>query len=110
MRGNDELARVITSLATYERTYPFVGNSTYVVDGDRAEGEVYCTARHLTTTRHGANDFTMLIRYLDRYERGAGGWLIADRRMLVHWTELPTPNPPAGVQPNRTSSLPTPPP
>jgi ketosteroid isomerase-like protein len=105
LRGADELARVIDRIAAYDSTFHFVGQGVYRADGDGAVGEVYCTARHLTHTRHGATDFTMLIRYADRYERRAGEWRIAERAVLVDWTELHTAIRPAGeVQPKRTNS------
>jgi ketosteroid isomerase-like protein len=87
MRGADELARVIERISVYESTFHFVGQATYRADGDGAVGEVYCTARHLTKARHGATDFTMFIRYADRYRKDADGWRITDRGVLVDWTE-----------------------
>jgi hypothetical protein len=99
LRGADELARVIERISVYDSTFHFVGQSTYRADGTGAVGEVYCTARHLTATRHGANDFTMLIRYADRYERLPEGWRIAERGVLVDWTELHTANRPADARP-----------
>jgi hypothetical protein len=89
-RGRDELATVIERMTVYDATFHFLGQATYAEDGDGATGEVYCTAHHLTRTRHGANDFTMLIRYRDRYARVNGGWRIAERAVLVDWTALQT--------------------
>ena len=96
LRGPGDLARVIDRIASYDATFHFVGQGTYRAEGDGAVGEVYCTARHLTRTRHGATDFTMLIRYVDRYRRDADGWRIAARKVLVDWTELHTAIRPAG--------------
>ena len=104
LRGAAELARVIERISVYDATFHFLGQATYASDGDGAgaTGEVYCTARHLTRSRHGATDFTMLIRYRDRYARGAGGWRIADRSVLVDWTALQTAAPPArNAEPKR---------
>jgi len=94
LRGREELARVIERISTYDATFHFVGQASYAADGDGATGEVYCTAHHLTRTRHGANDFTMLIRYRDRYARADGEWRIAERAVLVDWTALQTAIPP----------------
>ena len=96
IRGHEELARITERIASYDATFHFVGQGTYRAEGDGAVGEVYCTARHLTRTRHGATDFTMLIRYVDRYRRDADGWRIAARKVLVDWTELHTAIRPAG--------------
>ena len=95
LTGSEQLARVIERISVYDATFHFIGQSTYAADGDGATGEVYCTARHLTRTRHGATDFTMLIRYRDRYGRVDGSWRIADRAVLVDWTALQTAVPPA---------------
>lgn len=95
LHGSEELARVIERISVYDATFHFLGQATYAGDGDGATGEVYCTARHLTRTRHGATDFTMLIRYRDHYGRVDGQWRIAERAVLVDWTALQTAIPPA---------------
>ena len=67
--GGRESWRRSRRSSRYERTYHFVGNARYELDGDRATGEVYGMAHHLTPDCHGGTDFVMLIRYLDTYER-----------------------------------------
>jgi ketosteroid isomerase-like protein len=104
LHGTAELARVIERIAAYDRTFHFLGQSVYTVDGDEAQGEVHCIARHLTVDRHGAADFTMHIRYADTYRRDGGEWRIADRHVLVDWTEQQAANRPGSPQPKRTSS------
>ena len=99
IRGHEELARITERIASYDATFHFIGQATYRADADGAVGEVYCTARHLTRSRHGATDFTMFIRYVDRYARVADGWRIAQRKLFLDWTELHTAIPPAGVRP-----------
>jgi ketosteroid isomerase-like protein len=101
LRGHDELARVTERIAVYDATFHFIGQATYGAAGDGAVGEVYCTARHLSRTRHGATDFVMLIRYVDRYARGGDGWRIAHRKLFLDWTELHTAIRPAGDAPSR---------
>ena len=83
IRGHDELAKILVRIARYERTFHLVGTSAYEVDGDDATGEVYCVAHHLGS----GTDVVMYIRYQDVYRRDAAGWTIADRRVLVDWTE-----------------------
>jgi hypothetical protein len=95
LHGREELARVIERISVYDATFHFVGQAAYAEDGDGVAGEVYCTAHHLTRTRHGANDFTMLIRYRDLYARVDGEWRIAERAVLVDWTALQTAIPPS---------------
>ena len=89
-RGHDELGEITTLIARYAQTYHFVGNARYELDGDRATGEVYGMAHHLTPDRHGGTDYVMLMRYLDTYRRRDGTWGIAERRALTDWTEVRT--------------------
>ena len=87
LRGHAELANVTERIQVYERTFHFVGNTTYELDGDRATGEVYCLAHHLNRNRHGGTDHVMLIRYQDTYSRRDGRWGIDERRLITDWTE-----------------------
>jgi|SRR5689334_9812936 len=91
-RGHDELGAVTELIARYDKTFHMIGNARYEVDGDRATGEVYCVAHHLTTDRHGGTDYVMMIRYLDTYTRREGRWGIEERRLVTDWTELRTAN------------------
>jgi SnoaL-like domain len=87
--GPEELAAVPPRLARYDRTFHFLGQAGYDVDGDRASGEVYCIAHHLTVGPSGAQNKVMYIRYSDEYVAGpAGGWRIVHRRVHVDWTEV----------------------
>jgi len=99
MQGHEQLARVIELISSYEATFHFLGQTTYAPIDGGATGEVYCTARHLTRTRHGATEFTMLIRYLDRYAVVDGGWRIVDRSVVVDWTSFQIAIPPATPRP-----------
>jgi ketosteroid isomerase-like protein len=94
LRGHEELANVTERIARYDKTFHFVGNSRYEIDGDRARGEVYCLAHHLDANRHGGTDYVMLIRYEDVYSRRDGRWGIDERRLITDWTELRTANRP----------------
>jgi ketosteroid isomerase-like protein len=86
--GHEALSAIPEMLRRYDKTFHFVGNHRYAVDGDTASGEVYCIAHHLTTDADGATDFVMLIRYLDSYRRDPGGaWRIAEREVRPDWTE-----------------------
>jgi 3-phenylpropionate/cinnamic acid dioxygenase small subunit len=84
--GREQLAGIPGLLERFHRTLHFVGNTSYRVEGDEAEGEVYCIAHHVRLHGGAASDHVMFIRYQDRYRR-AGSWRIADRRVLVDWTE-----------------------
>jgi hypothetical protein len=85
--GHAELADVTELIARYEKTFHLIGNVRYTVDGDRATGEVYCVAHHLTPDRHGGTDHVMMIRYQDTCSRRGGRWGIDERRLITDWTE-----------------------
>jgi hypothetical protein len=87
--GHEEIGAIPSMISRYEKTFHFLGNHLYRITGDEAEGEVYCTARHLSLGINGGLDFIMVIRYQDQYRRDTDeNWLIADRLVLVDWTEL----------------------
>ena len=87
-QGHEALGAIPDMLSRYDKTFHFLGNHRYSVEGDTASGEVYCMAHHLTNDVHGATDFIMLIRYLDSYRREPGGaWRIAERQVRPDWTE-----------------------
>ena len=86
--GRAALAEVPALLDRYDHTFHLLGQARYDLDhaGDAATGEVYCLAHH----RRGgppASTLVMHIRYRDRYRRADGRWGIADRQVLVDWTE-----------------------
>src|SRR5260370_17362429 len=53
LRGPESLAPVFDNLNTYAATMHFNGQSTVSLDGDRATGESYCLAHHLSTGPDG---------------------------------------------------------
>src|SRR5712671_4724158 len=46
-RGRAELTEIPRLISRYRKTFHFVGNALYEIDGDTATGEVYCVAHHL---------------------------------------------------------------
>jgi hypothetical protein len=66
-------------------TTHFVGNQIVDVDGDVAWHEAYCLAFHRLAATASAPviDWVVNLRYLDKMERRAGSWKIADR-LVVH--------------------------
>jgi SnoaL-like domain len=96
MHGHEQLARVMTGIAVYDRTHHFVGDALYEVDdsGRAATGEVYCVAHHLTRARHGGTNHVMYIRYVDEYRlNDAEEWQITDRQVLADWSDTHHANP-----------------
>ncbi|WP_245790567.1 nuclear transport factor 2 family protein [Streptomyces monashensis] len=48
LHGRDSLAPVFDNLNSYQATTHFNGQSTIALDGDRATGESYCLAHHIS--------------------------------------------------------------
>jgi 3-phenylpropionate/cinnamic acid dioxygenase small subunit len=71
----------------FTATMHMMANCQSRVDGDRATGSVYCTARHLFANPSGGMDLTVLIRYEDRYRLEDGRWRIAQRDIRFLWSE-----------------------
>lgn len=88
LHGRESLAPVFDDLNQYVATMHFNGQSTVELDGDRATGESYCLAHHLTEAEDGTRTLMVAsIRYLDTFVRQDGAWLFAERRLMVNWTD-----------------------
>jgi ketosteroid isomerase-like protein len=94
LHGRESLAPVFDNLNTYDVTTHFNGQSTVVLDGDRATGESYCIAHHLSDVDGQRTLMIASIRYLDEFAKQSdGAWLFARRRLIVDWTETRPSNP-----------------
>jgi hypothetical protein len=83
--GGDEMpAMAMRALSAYRTTQHFLGQINLTIDGDTAAGEVYFQAFH----QHATEDFDRFIcgRYIDRYARRGGRWLMTHRTEVVDWT------------------------
>ncbi len=88
LHGRESLAPVFDDLNQYVATMHFNGQSTILLDGDRATGESYCLAQHLKVGQDGQRTMMVAsIRYLDELAKQDGQWLFAERRLMVNWTE-----------------------
>jgi ketosteroid isomerase-like protein len=88
LQGRQALAPVFDALNAYVATMHFNGQTTVWLDGDQATGETYCLAHHLTEAADGSRTLMVAsIRYLDTMVKQDGGWLFAERRLLVNWTD-----------------------
>jgi len=85
--GRAEIGAAMTRLGRYVSTTHLLGQQSVVLDGDRATGETYCLAHHITDRDGQRSIYIMSIRYLDQYARVDGTWLIAERVLAVDWTE-----------------------
>ncbi|WP_127357309.1 nuclear transport factor 2 family protein [Actinacidiphila soli] len=88
LHGRGSLAPVFDNLRTYHATTHFNGQSTVSLDGDRATGESYCLAHHLSVGEDGQRTLMIAsIRYLDQFVKQDGAWFFAERKLMVDWTE-----------------------
>jgi uncharacterized protein (TIGR02246 family) len=86
--GREALTPVFENLTTYKATMHFNGQSTITLHGDRATGESYCMAHHLSVGADGQRTLMIAaIRYDDVFVKQEGGWLFAERRLMVDWIE-----------------------
>ncbi|WP_254620957.1 nuclear transport factor 2 family protein [Sphingomonas sp. CL5.1] len=77
----DLLARLF--LKTRHRVH----NQLVTIDGDRADGETYSTADHLSERDGGRALLCWAIRYQDKWRREDGEWRFSHRTLIVDWEE-----------------------
>ena len=88
LHGRQALAPVFDDLNQYAATMHFNGQSTVWIDGDRAAGESYCMAHHLSVAGDGTRTLMVAsIRYGDEFVKQDGQWLFAERRLMVNWID-----------------------
>jgi hypothetical protein len=88
LHSREALAPVFADLNKYDATTHFVGQSTiFTLTADRATGEAYCLAHHVTVD--GAKHRLMVasLRYLDTFAKIDGAWLFAERLLYVDWVD-----------------------
>ena len=77
--GREALTPVFEDLNRYTATMHFNGQSTITLDGDRATGESYCMAHHLSVGADGQRTLMIAaIRYDDVFVEQQGAWLFGD--------------------------------
>ena len=82
------LAPVFDDLNKYAATMHFVGQSTILtLTGDRATGEAYTLAHHLTIESEKRSLMIAALRYSDRFVKIDSAWLFAERLLYVDWLE-----------------------
>jgi SnoaL-like domain len=84
----EALAPVSVELNKYDATTHFVGQSTILtLMGERATGEAYCLAHHVTVDGEKRRLMVASLRYLDTFAKADGAWLFAERLLFVDWLE-----------------------
>jgi SnoaL-like domain len=90
LHSREALAPVFAGLNQYAATMHFIGQSTiFSLSGDRATGEAYCIAHHLTVDGERRRMMVAYLRYLDTFAKIDGAWLFAERLLYVDWLEEP---------------------
>ena len=88
LHSREALAPVFANLNQYDATTHFVGQSTvFTLKDDRATGEAYCLAHHITVTDGKRRLMVASLRYLDTFAKIDGAWLFAERLLYVDWLE-----------------------
>ena len=88
LHSREALAPVFANLNQYDATTHFVGQSTvFTLTDERATGEAYCLAHHITVTDGKRRLMVASLRYLDRFAKIEGAWLFAERLLYVDWLE-----------------------
>jgi SnoaL-like domain len=88
LHSREALAPVFAGLNQYAATMHFVGQSTiFSLSGDRATGEAYCIAHHLTVDGEKRRVMVAYLRYRDVFVKMDGAWLFAERLLYVDWLE-----------------------
>ena len=86
--SREALAPVFADLNKYQATMHFVGQSTILsLADDRATGQAYCLAHHLTVDGDKRRLMIAALRYIDTFAKVDGAWLFAERLLYVDWIE-----------------------
>jgi ketosteroid isomerase-like protein len=88
LRSRESLAPVFDDLNKYAATMHFVGQSTVLtLTNDRATGEAYTLAHHLTIDGAKRRLMIATLRYNDSFVKTNGEWLFSERLLYVDWIE-----------------------
>src|ERR1700723_4535677 len=88
LHSREALAPVFADLNQYAATMHFVGQSTiFTLTENRATGQAYCLAHHLTVDGDHRRLMIATLRYLDTFAKADGAWRFAERKLYVDWVE-----------------------
>ena len=88
LHGRESLAPVFADLNKYAATMHLLGQSTILtLTSDRATGEAYTLAHHLTVDAGKRRLMIAALRYSDKLVKIDGAWLFAERLLYVDWIE-----------------------
>ena len=88
LNSREALAPVFADLNKYDATTHFLGQSAiFTLTSDRATGEAYCLAHHVTVDRGKRRLMLASLRYIDAFVKLDGIWLFSERILYVDWME-----------------------
>src|SRR5260370_35909463 len=88
LHSREALAPVFDDLNKYAATMHFLGQSTILtLTGDKATGEAYTLAHHLTIDGEKRQLMIAALRYYDSFVKVDSAWLFAERLLYVDWIE-----------------------
>ena len=88
LHSREALAPVFADLNQYDATMHFVGQSTILtLTSDRATGEAYCLAHHITASGGKRRLMLAALRYYDTFVKIDAAWLFAERLLYVDWVD-----------------------
>ena len=87
LEGRDALSAVFDDLNRYDVTMHFNGQSTVSIDGATASGDSYTIAHHVFTEDGTRKMMVAWLRYLDVFTKVGSAWYIADRQIILEWSE-----------------------
>src|SRR5258706_1481635 len=88
LHSRDALAPVFADLNQYAATTHFVGQSTITsLSNDRATGEAYCLAHHVTVDGSKRRLMVASLRYNDTFVKTDDAWLFSERLLYVDWVD-----------------------
>jgi hypothetical protein len=88
LHSREALAPVFADLNQYDATTHFVGQSTILtLSDDRATGEAYCLAHHVTVNDGKRRLMVASLRYRDTFVNTDGTWLFSERLLYVDWVD-----------------------
>jgi len=88
LHSREALAPVFADLNKYAATTHFVGQNTiFTLAAERATGEAYCLAHHVTVDGEKRRLMVASLRYLDTFVKVDGAWLFGERLLYVDWLD-----------------------
>jgi ketosteroid isomerase-like protein len=88
LQSREALAPVFADLNQYAATTHFVGQSTiFTLTNERATGEAYTLAHHITIKGQNRRLMLASLRYNDTMVKQDGEWLFAERLLFVDWVD-----------------------